>query len=304
MSNFDIKAYFDAEKVEYKERGKNVTRGWINITCPFCLDSSEHCGINLTSGAFHCWVCNETGTAIKLLRKMTGFNYQKTSMIINKYPKDIGLAEAEREMHAIGDPTASNLHTLTLPQPLSDDIPESHRKYLLSRRFDPYELTKKYKLKFVHTVGRWRFRIIAPIFVDGRMVSWVAADVLRQGAIPYLNCPPEMAVVPVNSCLYNIDTVNNTALIVEGITDVWRIGDGCVASFRKGMTSEQIDLLTERGVDSVFVLYDVDAKKQVDVVANTLAKYIAHVGVLDLDKGDPADMDASEVNNLRKEIFS
>lgn len=304
MENFDVKAYFDSEKVEYKDRGKNVTKGWVNITCPFCLDSSEHCGINLTSNAFHCWVCSEKGTVMKLLQKMTGFNSRKISLIIKKFPKDIGLAALEDEMHAMDDRTAEKQRFLVLPQPLSEDIPEAHRKYLISRRFDPYALASKYKLKFSTTaVGRWRFRIIVPIFLDGKIVSWVAADVLRQGAIPYMNCPPNLAIRPVNSCLYNIDTIKDTVVVVEGVTDVWRIGDGCVASFRKDMTNEQKDLLIGRGVERVFILYDSDASKQAGALSKKLAKFFKCVDILELDEGDPADMSDSDVNDLRKEIL-
>jgi len=51
-------------------------------------------------------------------------------------------------------------------------------------------------------------------------------------------------------------------IIVEGITDVWRLGDGAVATFTKNFTREQILLLKKKNIKEAFVFYDSDAVGQ------------------------------------------
>ena len=64
-----IENYLDDLGVDYISEGKNVSSGWIEINCPFCgQDPSKHLGINLETGLFHSWCCNETGNLVKLDR--------------------------------------------------------------------------------------------------------------------------------------------------------------------------------------------------------------------------------------------
>ena len=53
----------------------------------------------------------------------------------------------------------------------------------------------------------------------------------------------EKSVVNYKDILYNMDRVQGEkVVVVEGITDVWRMGDGFVASFGTTLTSAQINL--------------------------------------------------------------
>ena len=182
-----------------------------------------------------------------------------------------------------------------------------HRNYLAGRGFDPDFLIKQYKLKAVYNTGdqKYRFRIIAPVFTNGRMVSFIAAAIVRkEGVVPYLNCTPEEAVDPINHCLYNYDSVGDTAVIVEGITDVWRMGVGFIATFRKGMTSEQILLLRKKKPKRVFIMYDPDAIKQSEKLRDHLISIFPYVEILELTNGDPGSQSVQETMEIRKEIFS
>ena len=109
--------------------------------------------------------------------------------------------------------------------------------------------------------------------------------------------------MPINHILYNFDTVKDCVVIVEGVTDVWRMGDGFVCSFRKAMTPEQIQFLMKKRIKRAFVMYDADAKDQSYALANQLSGLIEIVEVLELDGGDPADMALEDVMNLRAEVF-
>lgn len=284
----NIKDFLIEKEIDFKTSGKNVSKGWINLAvCPFCNDSNYHCGINLSSLAFHCWVCHEKGHIHKLLKEIGLKNIQNI--------------EFENEQQ----PIIKTSDMVKWPEFMQDEMPVPHRKYLSSRGFDPDFLIKKYKLKSVYNIGDYKFRIIVPVIVNKITVSWVAANVLRQfkHIIPYLDCPPEKAIVQPKHALYNYDSINDWVIIVEGITDVWNCGDGFVASFTKGMTSEQIELLLKKNPKKVFIMFDSDANIQAQQLANNLSGLFHYVEVLTLVSGDPADLTKEEINQIKKEIL-
>ena len=68
----DLPSKFIEAGIQYVSSGKNVGGEDINIRCPYCdfLDPSAHCGINVTSGFFHCFRCGEGGGWRKLGKKL------------------------------------------------------------------------------------------------------------------------------------------------------------------------------------------------------------------------------------------
>lgn len=299
----DTKVLLDGLDIEYKTSGKNIGSGCVGIVCPFCGDQSNHCGIFIRKNLFKCWVCGEKGSIVKLIREIKGISFRQSEIIISGYLQESSLALFKDSTPASANSVRCNRQSIIYPSPIQESIPDPHRRYLLSRNFDPDLLTKKYGLKFTYNTGVYRFRIIAPIFVGGKAVSWIAADVVRKGSSPpYLKCPLEMSILSANDCLYNIDSVDSVAILVEGITDVWRIGDGCVASMTKSINSSQIQQLLNRGVQKVVVMFDSDALDMAKVAAGKLQGFFS-VDIIELSEGDPADLSFSEVMDLRAEIF-
>ena len=309
MSTFDLdlvdtKALLSSLDVEYTEGGKNVTHGWVNISCPFCGDHSNHCGINLKTNLFSCWRCREKGDIVKLIKEIKHLSYRKANLVVGSFLSDpLGVSPFSEELLPKTILRGDTRTSVAYPNPIFDHAPDVHRKYLSSRNFDTDFLTSKYKLKFTHNTGAYRFRIIAPILVENQVVSWIAASVIRKENIaPYIKCPLEKSLVSANSCLYNIDSVDKIAIIVEGITDVWRIGDGCVAMMGKKINSQQIQMLVDKGVESVFVMLDCDAADEAKEMRNNLSPIFKSECVF-LSEGDPADFSEEEVKSFRKEYI-
>jgi DNA primase len=299
----DTKSLLDDLDIEYKTSGKNIGSGCVGIVCPFCGDQSNHCGIFIKRNLFKCWVCQEKGSIIRLIKEIKGISYTKAENIVKGYLQESSLALFKDSTPASANSVRSNRAVLAYPVPLLETIPEPHRQYLLSRNFDPDLLTKKYRLRFTYNTGEHRFRIIAPIIVNGKAVSWIAADVIRKGDTPpYIKCPREMSILSANDCLYNIDSVGSVAILVEGITDVWRIGDGCVASMTKAINPQQVRQLSEHGVKKVVVMYDSDAFDMAQKTARKLQGNFS-VDVAQLTEGDPADLSINDVIDLRAEVF-
>jgi len=303
---FDIVAYLEDRSYDVHYPGeKNVSQGWVNITCPFpwCDDPSWHLGINMETKKYSCWKCGEKGFITQLIQELEGgCSLAEVNGIIDEY-QDLTFPELKKE--ALIRPS-----TLHLPKGSSKDFPSLHYNYLKGRRFDPEFLIGKYDLYAINNIGAYglKFRVIIPIYFEGKMVSYTSLDVTGKKAKEdkYRNCPNEKAIVPTHQCLYNFDTVKDKVLLVEGPADVWRMGDGAVGMFGIKYTLEQTNLLLSRKerVKKAYVMFDAGELEQQQALklAGSLNSLIPHVEVIELPSGDPDDMSDEEVKKLRKDL--
>lgn len=270
-------------------KGKNVGKGSVNIQCPFCDDRSNHLSFQLKTGYYKCWRCSSHGSLWRFLRTINA----NTDII-----REIQFDELVQKEHS--PPAAIKW--------LKDFVPylqTSHQQYLSKRRFDPNYLQKKYALMSSKHYGKFKFRVIIPMMVNNRVVNFTGRDVTGLSELRYMTCPEEDAIVPRNQIVYNLDSVNGSMIIVEGPTDVWRIGDGCVATLSTQFTPKQISAILQAKPSRVFVMYDAEenAQKQAMDLAFCLSPFIRHVEVVSMDSGDPGDLSDEDVRYLRKELL-
>jgi DNA primase len=295
---FDILAYLDDKGIPYKPGGKNIGKGWIGIHCPFpnCSDHSQHLGIHKKSGIFSCWICGEKGPADKLVSAIEECSYNQARAIMEAYP---GFDDIDEPIIAR---TPGGYQGKIMPDEANKDFHLLHTRWLESRRFNPRKIIKQYDLYCVYNSGRWRGRIVAPIYLDNRLVSYITRDTTGNSTLPYIDCPEEECLIPPKRTLYNIDRMKDRAILVEGITDVWRIGDGAIASFTSNMTMPQKKLLIDKRPKNLFIMYDEDAQSKARVLAHELAPYMS-TELIKLEFGDPADLSYDEAMALRRDLL-
>ena len=295
LEYFDVKEYLEDRGITYWEYGKNVTEGWINIQCVFCDDRSNHLGIDPTTMFTACWKCGPHGPVTNIVREIEGCSYNQALEIIGYF--QASYIQQTKKIGNKQDPGKD-----ILPK-YAGELRTIHKEYLISRGFDPEYLTEKYGLKACTDMGDYKYSIIVPVFVNGKVVNFTAMYLNRQQG--YKHCPNEESHIPMKQCLYNIDTVKDTALVVEGVTDVWKMGDGTVAVMGMEYTVDQINLLYQTGVKKVVVMFDGEelAIKKANKFARALAGIIPIVEVIELDSGDPGDFLPEEVAKCRKIIF-
>lgn len=287
----DIKSLLENLDIDFKDSGENVTHGWINIQCPFCYDPKNHLGINLESTKYHCWVCGAKGNLEYLLHTITSKPYFEIKQLIKEFEIDFQEEEKPKIINVNSD----------LLKPYDLVLPEIHRNYLIKRKFDPDFIQAKYHIRSQYKYGYFAYRIVIPVIEEGQVINLTGRDVTDKQEERYKHLPNEKAIIPMKDCLYNIDSVKNKAVIVEGPTDVWRVGDGSIATMGTEFTSAQIKLLKDKQIKNIFILYDKEAEKNAEKLGNICSSF-SHVEILYLDKGDPAEMTDREVKNLRKEI--
>ena len=297
---FDVKEYLDSRGIPYDEAGKNVQENWLGMQCLWCEDDSNHLGIDLNSKGINCWRCPLKGTIIKLIMKIDSCSFASSLRIVRKFSHISTLADSRSQGPEQLTAAPSRVE---LPSLSENKLLQLHSNYLLKRDFDPYFIFKKYKLRSNGPLGNFNLRLIIPFYERKRLVTYTTRDVTDKAKTPYVHCSKSESILNPKQTLYNIDTVEDTALIVEGVTDVWRMGDGAVATMGDKWTPKQLRLL--KHLKRCFILYDTEeeAQENAEKLGYNLSITVPDVHVLGLEYGDPADISPDDVRSIRKEIF-
>lgn len=293
---FDVISFLEAKEIEFKTSGSNTTKGWAQLNCPFCHDPSFHLGVNLSSGLFHCWVCSQKGGSNKLIKELLSVNYYEAEKIIAEFDTDKEIEEEKIELKS----------KLEVPSEFTTELLDLHRQYLIGRKFNPDFLQNKYGIMAAYQTGRFAYRIMIPVLLNGELVNFTGRDVTGLQKSKYMHMHNSEAVLPMKNILYNLDSVKDKIIIVEGVTDVWRIGDGSAAMMGVEYTSQQLNLLLEKELSEAYILFDNDfaGKNKAEKLGNILSTFIPHVEVIHLNNAkDPGELSDSEALELKKSIF-
>ena len=294
---FDTITYLNEAGVNYWDSGKNVSSGWTGVKCLFCDDRSNHLGISPDGNRIKCWKCGHKGNIINLIKKIENTNYGIAKSIYKKFSSDY-LPIDEEEI--------STITKVELPSGVKPELEKMHRQYLRSRDFNPRLTQETFKLMAGGITGPFKYRIIAPVYENNRLVTLLGRDITNKSTLPYKNLSAAKSIIPAKHCIYNLDNVDDTAIIVEGITDVWRLGYyGVIATLGLVFTTSQINRLAAR-LRRCYIMYDSEpqAIKQAEELANLLSMAgVETIELLILSEGDPANLTENEVIDLRKSIF-
>lgn len=291
---------FNDYNVEYDTR---VNKGWTNVTCPFCDDKTFNGGFNNAGDYYHCWKCGGHNFKQALARTVN-IPFNEVDTLIEQYAGRNSVLNTLNKKQA-------KATKLTLP---TDTFTPAERKYLKERNFSPKLLHEKYKIVGGGITGSWKYRIIIPLVLNGKIVSWTARTILSKQQqqklkIPrYKNLSIEQSVVDPKSVLYNLDHCEDKiAVLTEGAFDVIRMGDGFFCSFGTELTQSQISMIKQR-FEKVFIIFDNEEEAQAK--ARKFGLQIASIGVEvelvdcygDFNKNDAGELNEKEVQIIRHEL--
>lgn len=302
FQDFDLIGFLEDYDIDYQERTKNVGTGWVGISeCPFCGAGGYHFGINIQSKGFTCWVCrpNKKGGLPVLISELLNIPKKETIPIIKQYSSrilDFEIRETGKEVII-----PSKLHPI-LDEPW---------KYLKRRNFTE-ETIKKYglqetgiysKIKINEHEQNFKFRIFIPIIMNNELVSYTARDYTGEQEPKYKHPVLEAVKIPPSSCIYNIDSVKDRALILEGPTDVWRMGEETISMQGIRVTKEQIRFIAEKNLKRAVVLFDENAEEAAMDLSNQLRGLVDDLQVAFLEEGDPADLSNTEAIKIKRRLL-
>ena len=284
----DSPQFLDDHTIPYSVSGKNVSKGWIGISCPFCGDQSNHLGINLEHLNYSCFVCGEKGYITKLIHTLLDVPYAKAKSLLAQYSEDQIIYEQQQRLRASS---------------VKFDFPMmtwKHKEYLMRRRFDPDYLEQYYHLKSGGPVGKYMHRIIIPYIYGDQIVTFNARTIHDQSP-KYLTASKDESVFTAKETLYGIDFCKKDRIcLVEGPADVWRMGDGFAAL--SGINISPRQLLQVKDYSRVYIMLDSTASKEAMKVAEDISIMVKETYVVHLEQGDPGELTDEAAIEIRKEL--
>lgn len=243
------------------------------VCCPFCNDTRFRCYINHRYGTddefrrpqTHLATCFNAGCPLANKDQET---YQQLEQMLLGH-KLIELRAAQIQPGRDIDVDAVRMNW---PGKVTrvDKLPVEHeaRIYLESRDFDPDVIGRFWNVHWCYEADRYicQDRLIIPIYHNKRMVGWQARAAYetnwKLSNLPKYYTAPG---TPRRQILYNFGNAvrHQTGIIVEGVTDVWRIGPQAMCTLGASFTTQQQTLFRRGFRDySGVLLYDPDVKEK------------------------------------------
>lgn len=292
---------FEDYKIDYSLK---TNRGWVNTKCIYCGGSSYKLGFNPTEDYCTCFACGLHNLK-ETLSKLLAIPKKDIDDVIEQYKTRTII------LNKLNDKKTTAVKNLVLP---TDTFTPIERKYLKSRNFNPSYLHKKYNVVGGGIVGDWKYRIIIPVIIDGKIVSWTGRSILEKSKLDELKIPRyknleiKKSVINPKECLFNLDnSKNKTVVLTEGPFDVMRLGNDFICSFGTSLTQSQIKEIKLR-YDKVFIMFDNEIEAQQK--ARNYGQMLSSIGVdveivdaySDFNKNDGGELNDEEVKLIRKEL--
>jgi len=285
----DIRKLLDDYNVPYVTEGhKHCQEGWLQVECPFCTGNrGYHLGYNIRQEWWNCWRCGWKPD-VQVISTLTGLSYGQAKDALSRYGKHRSPSYKEE---------IKNRKPLTVP---GSSMTYHHYAYLKSRKFKVTEIKKTWNLLGTGIIGDYSHRIIAPIYYNKQIVSFQGRDITGKSDLKYKACKKENEIVHHKHILYGLQhATKRTCVVVEGITDVWRLGKGAVATFGIKYTPHQVNLLSLL-YDTVIIMFDPEpqAQKQAHILASMLDSLDVMTKIAKIDAKDPAELDPVEAEEF------
>lgn len=285
----DIIELFDEYDVQYWKTGKNISRGWIGLQCPFCDDNSNHLGIRTKDFKCRCWKCGWKKLTT-VLKEVLNIDYNQAVL----YSKQLDPSGDSDYKETGGIDVIKNKLTIKLPEEIEKKFPEAHKKYLRDRGFPVAKTIRDFQLKAVNHLGRYKFRIIIPIIYQKRIISFTSRDITGLSEYRYLAAPKNTYPNP-KHFVYNIDSVKTggQAILVEGPTDVWRLGEGAISFFGTTYDSKQLVHIVRKKISRLHIFFDNDRPgiKTAAELSRAVRSLVKEVNIIKTDAAaDPGSM--------------
>lgn len=290
MKRMTIQRLLSEHGIRYTEGGthQHVREGWLGLDCPWCGSIGKfHLGIHLTSLRAFCWRCGrrDLAEALALIARMP---VGRAKGLIASLPRTPEVTTRDKMRRGM----------LRLPEGLQA-LAEPHQRFLRERGFNPDLLERLWGLRGIG-LGSWlSWRIWAPVCLNGKVVTWTTRSIGTTNPRRWLHAPPEYEALPIKMLLYGWDHVRNSVVIVEGPSDVWRVGPGAVALFGVLATTPQIRLLSSVPRRVICFDREPEAQRAARLLAEQLSCFPGETSVVELSSADPGEASDDEVEELR-----
>jgi len=290
MKQFNVLSFYQDYRISVAPDGhKHARFGWIQIPCPFCTGNpGYHLGFKEDKGYFNCWRCGFHSIK-EVIKELLDCNWKKAKQVYDEYLERVGRVVDKAEL-------VEN-RILLLPEGTAP-LQKIHKKYLTSRGFESW-VEELFDLKGTSYFGPYSHRIIAPIYYRGQLVSYQSRDYTGKTDMRWKACSDSHELLSHKTMVYGSDLVpTSVAIVVEGISDVWKIGPGAVATSGVEYKTEQVRFLAKH-FSKLYVMFDNDSAGR--RAGKSLRAELEFRGVETESipvKSDPGDMEQEEIQEL------
>lgn len=282
----------DEHRIRYQTEGRYSRSGWVQFFCPFCSGGKDpnkpYAGYNIAFNYVNCWRCgpHRVGDTIQ---ELTGLPWREVKGLL-------GSLERERKPPKH---TKRRRGTLEIPKGVGPLLP-AHKRYLKDRKFDPQEIERLWDVQGIGMAKEYAWRLFIPIYYGGEVCSWTTRTISETRTDRYLSAREGQEVYSHKELLYGIDYCRHTAVIVEGPTDVWRVGPGAIATLGTGWSRRQLNLLSRFAVRVVCYDNEPAGQRRASELCDLLAVFPGETHNVRLDAKDPGSAPKKEIRQLRK----
>ena len=241
--------------------------GWRSTKCCYCSDTSQHLGINVSSGAVKCWRCGKH-YSLETLHKLSYRSKSEIIEILKRYRED-----------APRIPKLQKSSYKPLSFKYSPDLKPIDKAFLRQRNFSPRIIQDHYDIRASSHMGNMHHRLIIPVYFNNQLVAYQGRDVTGKAKMRYLSSDADVVGgIDIKRTLYSYDkaSIYDRVLVVEGPTDVWRLGSGAVSTYGSQFSADQIVLIAR--FTTRFIMYDnePEAQEMAQILCDELSVFNGH----------------------------
>lgn len=292
---FDAEQFFMDHKIQFTSTGKHSRRGWVQTKCPFCTGNPGwHLGINVEKGYSNCYRCGSHWMPV-VVSTLAKTSIKDAKAIVQRYLSEDHETDQQEMVYAEKIKYPSGTGPMNKKQ----------RNYLAGRGFDPEKLERMWELMGIGHVGIYKNRILVPIRYNNRLISYQTRDITDKHPAKYMAAKQTDEVFPHKDILYGIDHCKSSTLVlVEGITDVWRMGYGAGATSGIDYSPAQMVMIARR-FKKVFTFFDdeVTAQQKVEKLSFELMAMNVEIENIINVGGDPGDLTDAEAFDLMSDLL-
>lgn len=313
IERFDLLGYV------HEHGGSEAQSGEWVLTCPVC--AKEKLVVNLRKKSWHCWVCQRYAT----VQTVAGPRRQAVSgagglldliQLVDRVPRkravEMVLA-AGITAKDLAQITMADLQTWDMRGGLAEPTPiPPPPNWAPIDRLLPYMAHRGITLEDARRLGmfwcwggRYGNRLVFPVWEATQLLYWQARAMWEpqpgEDYVKALNPPRTPGAAVSSEVFMGLHHARQypRVWITEGPVDAIHAGPDAVCSFGKSLSPVQLSRLWASGVRAVDLMYDADARADMEALAPLLAS-LFDLRLVYLPHGDPGAWPHAELVKLRQ----
>lgn len=251
--------------------------------CPFCNHSKPKLEVDVTSGNWHCWVCDAKGkTPYSLLKRLSA-----PEGVLYK------IRESYRGSTRMTTPQGPSKQFLQLPKefiPLYQDKSGFFREIALRYLFEERKITEtdilKYRIGYCED-GPYKEMIIVPSYDQhGRLNYFIGRSFRDWATIKHLGPDVDKDFIGFELLINWSEPV----ILVEGAFDAIAVRRNAVPLFGKRINENLKSKIIENKAKRVYIVLDPDAQRDLQKHCEYFTQHGIETFKVDLGGSDPGEL--------------